>query len=94
MVRFFYCLSNNYVKDVNNNYDVQGEPLSCEKKIFQGSSLQKLKKKPPAAIFHNHPECQNVSCLHCYISKLKNFKDFCHLTMALTVYIRVNGNSI
>ena len=44
MVRFFYCLSNNYVKDVNNNYDVQGEPLPCEKKIFQGSSLQKLKK--------------------------------------------------
>ena len=63
-------------------------------KNLSGIKSSKVEKKPPAAIFHNHPECQNVSCLHCYISKLKNFKDFCHLTTALTVYIRVNGNSI
>ena len=31
----FYCLSNNYVKDVNNNYDVQGEPLPCDKKSYR-----------------------------------------------------------
>jgi hypothetical protein len=91
MVRFFYCLSNNYVKDVNNNYDVQGEPLQCEKKSFRDQFFKNWKKKSLAAIFHNHPECQNKSCQHFYISKLNIFKDFFHLTTALTVYIRVNG---
>ena len=90
MVRFFYCLSNNYVKDVNNNYDVQGSHCHMRKNL-SGIKSSKIEKKTPAAIFHNHNECQNVSCLHCYISKSKFFKDFCHLTTALTVYIRVNG---
>ena len=86
-MKFFNLLIYKNVDKIS--FDIQDDYEKLQQVTF---FLQKLKKKKSlAAIFHNDPECQKKSCLTCYISKLKIFKDFFHLTMARTVYIRVNG---